>query len=79
MNRSDPLGRRFLTRAWDSELVVFDRTTGDTHVLSEVAAAVFLQSAGAGSGSAEGSLVDLGAEPSVLGDTRLQLEQLGLV
>jgi hypothetical protein len=79
MSAGERLGERFLTRAWDSELVVFDRKTGDTHVLSEVAAAVFLQSVGAGSGAVEGSLVELGVEPSVLGDTRLQLEQLGLV
>jgi len=79
MGTGDRLGERFLTRAWDSELVVFDRKTGDTHVLNEVAAAVYLQLAGAGSGAVQGSLVELGAEPSVLGDTRLQLEQLGLV
>lgn len=75
-------GRRFLARAWGSELVVFDRSTGDTHVLSEAAAGLFwgatesLELAGS---EGEFKPETWASGPAVSAEARDQLGQLGLL
>jgi len=74
--------QRFLARGWQSEWVVFDRLSGDTHALSECAAAVFFEALGSAGAEEPGDRAalkpTLPADIAALEEARAHLKRLGL-